>query len=273
MPNPTARDVGVVLAAARSTASTIDSISACSDRPSTSRCTRSCTSSCSSITPPSSLVPPRSIPTTLRLIRRGGGGHFVNIWGTSAGRDQPPPPESPPETGPSARFAMPSDKPEYRVYRSRPGFLNRLLRQAGRRALRAARAAAPPAESGRGAPAQAGPADRRRRTGPAGRASRPAPLLRPPFLPSYEPPGEPWYKRLTWKRVLVGRAAVHRVLDRAQLRAVHAQREHSRTTRSPTRPCPRSTTPATCSRAPTTCSCSAPTAAPARSAAAPTRSC
>ena len=79
--------------------STIASTSAFSERPSTSRCTRSCTSSCSSTTPPSSLVPPRSMPMTLRLIRAGGSGHFVNIWGTQRGQGPAPTARIPPGDG------------------------------------------------------------------------------------------------------------------------------------------------------------------------------
>ena len=102
-------DVGIGAPAARRRASTIASIElACSARPSTSRCTRSCTSSCSSTTPPSSLVPPRSMPITLRLIR-GGVAATEAIYGlVRVGRDRPPPPEIPREKGdpPSFRYAL-----------------------------------------------------------------------------------------------------------------------------------------------------------------------
>ena len=98
---------------------------------------------------------------------------------------------------------MPSDKPEYRVYRSRPGFLNRLF---GRRD--AGRFAPPGGGSQPGEQPQGRLSKLVHRTPDAGQAppapppGQPAPA--PTVPPPYEPPGEPWYKRLSWKRVLVG---------------------------------------------------------------------
>jgi LCP family protein required for cell wall assembly len=99
---------------------------------------------------------------------------------------------------------MPSDKPEYRVYRSRPGFLNRLF---GRRdAGRFSQGPGTPAPQ----PPPATPGGRlsklvERRPGGSGTAAPPAPpgQVAPAPVP-YEPPGEPWYRRITWKRAVVG---------------------------------------------------------------------
>jgi LCP family protein required for cell wall assembly len=89
---------------------------------------------------------------------------------------------------------MPDDKPEYRVYRARGGLLSRLLNRREADRFR--------------------PLERRHRPpGPGIPASRPgtatvepppaAPPREPPRLPP-EPGREPWWRRLTWKRVLAG---------------------------------------------------------------------
>jgi LCP family protein required for cell wall assembly len=97
---------------------------------------------------------------------------------------------------------MPSDKPEYRVYRARGGLLNRLLHRRESDRFR-------PLEEGS---RQAEPAPRT----PAGRAAGQggAATLEPPQRAPEAPPrapappgrrvGEPWWRRLTWKRVLLG---------------------------------------------------------------------
>src|SRR5437879_8366764 len=87
---------------------------------------------------------------------------------------------------------MPSEKPEYRVYRARPGLLSRLLnRREGQRFRPLERRHQPP---GPGAPAA--------RPGTATIEPPPAKPI-PPRLPG-DLPGEPWWRRLTWKRVLLG---------------------------------------------------------------------
>ena len=200
MPNPTAC-TSRWCSSSSVADSTIVSTSACSERPSTSRCTRSWTSSCSSTTPPSSLVPPRSMPMTLRLMR-GGEVATSAIYGGRRGQGPAPAARIPPERAPPPRFAMPSDKPEYRVYRSRPGFLNRLLRPARRRALRAPR----PGNRMTSSSSAAAPSSGRPTAGAA--PAPPAPpgeVAAAAGLPaSLRAAGEPWYRRISWKRVLVG---------------------------------------------------------------------
>jgi LCP family protein required for cell wall assembly len=99
---------------------------------------------------------------------------------------------------------MPSDKPEYRVYRSRPGFLNRLLgrRDAGRFRQ------GPGTQAPQQPPSTPGGRLSKlveRRPGGGETAAPPAPpgQVAPAPVP-YEPPGEPWYRRITWKRAVVG---------------------------------------------------------------------
>ena len=100
---------------------------------------------------------------------------------------------------------MPSDKPEYRVYRARPGLLSRLLHRRESERFR-------PLERGQDpeSPQPGGPSNR------AGTATveppppreRPSPI--PPKAPPREPagpPGEPWWRRITWKRVVLGLVA------------------------------------------------------------------
>jgi LCP family protein required for cell wall assembly len=102
---------------------------------------------------------------------------------------------------------MPADKPEYRVYRARSGFLSRLF---GRReAARFERTRA--ARQGAAGSAQDSPGRLSKLVGRAsagGAQAPPAPpgqvASAPAYPPPYEPPGEPWYRRLTWKRVAVG---------------------------------------------------------------------
>jgi LCP family protein required for cell wall assembly len=89
---------------------------------------------------------------------------------------------------------MPEDKPDYRVYRSRPGFLNRIFSR--RESARFGR-----------------PGDDRVRelSGERPRAApgTAAPEAPPPAAPTYPPPlpaepREPWWRRITWKRALAG---------------------------------------------------------------------
>ena len=166
MPKPTASTSGILLAQLRRPRSTIASItSPARTGPSTARCTRSCTSSCSSTTPASSLVPPRSTPITLRLMR----GLRPAIAGTiRAGRagDEPRRPESA-QGRPPRCLPMPSEKPEYRVYRARRGLPEPPVLPARARALRAHRAA----EQGTRPPAEDPPPARRPR--PTGRGAAP----------------------------------------------------------------------------------------------------
>jgi len=86
---------------------------------------------------------------------------------------------------------MPEDKPDYRVYRSRPGFLNRLFNR------RDASRFGQPGE------------DRVRELS----GNRPAPGTAapeaPPSAPTYPPlpptvPRDPWWRRITWKKVVAG---------------------------------------------------------------------
>jgi LCP family protein required for cell wall assembly len=85
---------------------------------------------------------------------------------------------------------MPDEKPEYRVYRARGGLLSRLLNRRESQRFR--------------------PLERKHRGAepgvPAGRRGA-ATVEPPPREPSRlqgGPPREPWWRRLTWKRVLVG---------------------------------------------------------------------
>jgi LCP family protein required for cell wall assembly len=87
---------------------------------------------------------------------------------------------------------MPDDKPDYRVYRSRPGFLNRLFNR--REASRF------------GQPRE----DRvRELSGDRPAAGTAAPDA-PPAAPTYPPlpppsvPREPWWRRITWKKAIAG---------------------------------------------------------------------
>ena len=79
-----------------------------------------------------------------------------------------------------------------------PGFLSRLFdrREAERFQPRAKHS---PRSSAR-TRWLAGPADGRRPTGATAGAARPRPRLRT----SRQPPSEPWYRRITWKRVVLG---------------------------------------------------------------------
>jgi LCP family protein required for cell wall assembly len=85
---------------------------------------------------------------------------------------------------------MPDEKPEYRVYRARGGLLSRLLNRRESQRFR--------------------PLERAQRpTRPAGQGSRAGtatiePPPRGPVRAPEGPPPEPWWRRLTWKRVLAG---------------------------------------------------------------------
>ena len=82
---------------------------------------------------------------------------------------------------------MPEKKPEYRVYRARPGFLSRLLyRDRGRFERPEPKAEAPP----------------RTPAGWRGRQAEPAPPERPPERPDLgiPPPAEP--RRIPWRRII-----------------------------------------------------------------------
>jgi LCP family protein required for cell wall assembly len=82
---------------------------------------------------------------------------------------------------------MPEEKPEYRVYRARGGLLSRLLHRRESERFR------PPDER----PGGAVPPGR------VGTATAEPPPREPPRLPP-EPARDPWWRRLTWKRVLLG---------------------------------------------------------------------
>ena len=87
---------------------------------------------------------------------------------------------------------MPDEKPEYRVHRARGGLLSRLLNRRESQRFR-------PLER-RNRPPEAGvPAAR------PGTAKVEPPPGAPPRLP-VGPPREPWWRRLTWRRVLAGLA-------------------------------------------------------------------
>jgi LCP family protein required for cell wall assembly len=91
-------------------------------------------------------------------------------------------------------WAMPEKKPDYRVYRARPGFLSRLLGRsdAGSRFER---------QRERDLDSV------RQLSGNRPAAGTVAPGA-PPSAPTYPPlpaePHEPWWRRITWKRALVG---------------------------------------------------------------------
>src|SRR5687768_3129623 len=87
---------------------------------------------------------------------------------------------------------MPEDKPDYRVYRSRPGFLNRLFNRR---------------DASRFKPGE----DRvRELSGDRPAQGTVSPDAAPPSTPTYPPlppptvPREPWWRRITWKRVVAG---------------------------------------------------------------------
>jgi LCP family protein required for cell wall assembly len=89
---------------------------------------------------------------------------------------------------------MPEDKPDYRVYRARPGFLSRLL---GRRE----------AERFEQRDQDLNSIRQLRGAGPAtGTVAREAPPSAPTYPPPTRPaePREPWWHRITWKRALAG---------------------------------------------------------------------
>ena len=90
---------------------------------------------------------------------------------------------------------MPEEKPDYRVYRARPGFLSRLFGR-GDAANRVERQRDRDLDSIRQLSG---------RRSAAGTATPEAPP-RVPGAPTYPPPEprEPWWRRITWKRVLVG---------------------------------------------------------------------
>jgi LCP family protein required for cell wall assembly len=93
-------------------------------------------------------------------------------------------------------WAMPEEKPDYRVYRARPGFLSRLF--------------------GRDDPASRLERQRehdldsvRQLSGrrPAAGTAAPEAPPRVPGAPTYPPPREPrepWWRRITWKRAILG---------------------------------------------------------------------
>ena len=108
------------------------------------------------------------------------------------------PPELPTGRSASPRVAMPSEKPEYRVYRSRSGFLSRLFgrRNSGR--------FQPPGEA---QPPQQPPGRLSKLVRPTADGGQAPPQAPAPPAPTYVPPGppsEPWYRRITWKKVVVG---------------------------------------------------------------------
>jgi LCP family protein required for cell wall assembly len=82
---------------------------------------------------------------------------------------------------------MPSEKPDYRVYRARRGLLSRFLNR------REAERFRPPAAEERPAATRPG-------------AATVEPPPREPLAPRTPsgPPGEPWWRRITWKRALLG---------------------------------------------------------------------
>ena len=87
---------------------------------------------------------------------------------------------------------MSSEKPDYRVYRARPGLLSRLLNRRESARFRPLERDREP--QGPGSRAGVATADRP--------AVEPRPHDVPPRLPTE--PHEPWWRRLTWKRVLLG---------------------------------------------------------------------
>jgi LCP family protein required for cell wall assembly len=91
---------------------------------------------------------------------------------------------------------MPEEKPDYRVYRARPGFLSRLFGR-GDPASRLERQRDRDLDSVRQLSGRA----------PSGTAPPEAPPGAPPGAPTYPPPREPrepWWRRVTWKRALAG---------------------------------------------------------------------
>jgi LCP family protein required for cell wall assembly len=89
---------------------------------------------------------------------------------------------------------MPREKPEYRVHRARSGLLNRLLYRRESRRFQA-----PPREAER--PPATTPAGRLRE---ALQRRREPPPREPGAAPPAPAPFEPWYRRISWRRVLVG---------------------------------------------------------------------
>jgi LCP family protein required for cell wall assembly len=93
-----------------------------------------------------------------------------------------------------ARFTMPEDKPDYRIYRSRPGFLSRLLNRR---------------EAARFDQRERDLDSVRQLSGNRPAAGTVAPQAPPPSAPTYPPPlpsapEEPWWRRLTGKRIFLG---------------------------------------------------------------------
>ena len=91
---------------------------------------------------------------------------------------------------------MPEEKPDYRVYRARPGFLSRLFGR-GDPASRLERQRDRDLDSVRQLSGRA----------PSRTATPEAPPGAPPGAPTYPPPREPrepWWRRITWKRALAG---------------------------------------------------------------------
>ncbi len=92
---------------------------------------------------------------------------------------------------------MSSEKPEYRVHRARPGLLSRLLNRREAQRFGPLGKEHQPPEPGIPA-AKPGTATVEP---PPPRQPRPPEV--PPRLPG-EPPREPWWRRITWKRVVLG---------------------------------------------------------------------
>jgi LCP family protein required for cell wall assembly len=87
---------------------------------------------------------------------------------------------------------MPSEKPEYRVHRARRGLLSRFLNRRDERRFGSLERKHQPPEAGYPA---ARPGTGTIEPPPRGPAA--------PRLPA-GPPGEPWWRRITWRRVLLG---------------------------------------------------------------------
>jgi LCP family protein required for cell wall assembly len=92
---------------------------------------------------------------------------------------------------------MPDDKPEYRVYRARPGLLSRLFGRGDDEASRLERQRDQDLDSIRQLSG---------RRPAAGTIAPEAPPSRPgaPTYPPPREPGEPWWRRITWKRAILG---------------------------------------------------------------------
>jgi LCP family protein required for cell wall assembly len=90
---------------------------------------------------------------------------------------------------------MPPEKPDYRVHRARSGLLSRLLNRRESERFR-------PLEQKQQPPGPGAPAAR-----PGTATAEPPPARPLPPRPPGDLPGEPWWRRLTWKRVLLGVAA------------------------------------------------------------------